>query len=272
MTKHPKTAREIRPKTWGVLGTVAATGLVALAQADNQSFDNSPHRYAFAAYAGEAGEAGEGQIDTEDAEVEFLVHLGFFEASYLIVSTLYADGKIAEAQEQLETSHHADYDDIAEKLDAFKLPGFEDSAQAFADAVMSGASPEDVATQAKTVTQAITELRAQIDKDPKDLFEAIQHLVTTAAADFEAGVDGDQVVEPHEYRDAWGFAKVAQLWAEAATTSSNETVAEAAKDTVERLEPAWALLPSVTAAQVKGKPSVLYGAAGWIEIAALKVK
>ena len=101
------------------------------------------------------------------------------------------------------------------------------------------------------------------------MLEATHRLVKTAAEEYAEGVEGDRVVEAHEYQDAFGFvrtakATVARLKSEGA--GDREILAKVERG-LAALDSAWpSLVPPST---FKADPSLLYGAAARIEIALL---
>lgn len=275
MSEAEKPTRTASPKKWALIGTTALTGLgVVLASGSQpaQADSTAPLLMAQASLSGEAGEAGEGAVETDDSGIEFLVHLGLFDAAVRIVGKLYALGDIAEAKDQLETSHHADYADLEEGLSEFSQNGFIDQYTAFSDLVLSGADAGLVAAAETRLLAAISTTYGADGLSTRDEFEAMVHLIETAAADFEAGVEDGRVSEAHEYRDAWGFVETVRARANALTASANENTANAARDVLAALQPADALFPALNSEMAGNDASILYGAAGRIRFTILKVE
>jgi len=224
-------ARNITAKKWGLMGTLAATGLATALSPSSAPFPDRPSSlFVSAAHASEGGEAGEGAVHAADADIEFLVHLGFFDATHRIVAELYAQGETALAQEHLEASHHAAYEDIAEGLMAPGARGFKDLSDRFAAAVLSNAPQDEVAERAASVITAIDAAHKDIGMDLEDEFKAMHLLMQTAANDFRAGVEEGKVVLAQEYRDAWGFAKAVQARAASIAASNEPETAQTPKD------------------------------------------
>lgn len=284
--------RLVAPRKWAL---VAATGLTALHPVASLPFGATPAQAATQTGAagseageageagesgesgvsiesGEGGEAGEGGITLTDGPAHYLTELGLFEATHRIVAALYAAGDVEEAQEHLEGSHHGDYEDLEDALDEHGAAPFEDTAEAFADAVMHGAGPDIVASRTQDVMAAIDAARKAARASDRERVMSIHELVTISAADFEGGVEDGKVSEPHEYRDAWGFAAVARARAEALAASTDVDLAQAGRDVLAQLDKTNALLPGPLAEAVDGDVSILHGAAGWIEIIALRLK
>lgn len=277
--------RLVAPRKWAL---AAATGLVAMQPVSILPFAAAPAQAATqgseagesgetgttssSAEAGESGESGESGVTRAEGPAHYLTELGLFEATHRIVAALYAAGEVTEAQEHLEGSHHADYEDIEHDLEAHGATDFEDEAEAFADAVMEGAAPDVVAARAADVLAAIDAARNAAEVSARNRLMSIRDLMMIAAADFEAGVEDGKVSEPHEYRDAWGFAAVARARATALAASAEADLAKAGHDVLEQLDKTTALLPGALAEAVDGDASILHGAAGWIEIIALRLK
>lgn len=221
--------------------------------------------------AGEGGEGGEGAATQGlDPRVEALVLIGFYDAAMRIVADLYALGETAEAQDQLAGSHHAHYDDIAEGLEAFGADGFEAQSQAFAEAVDHGADALVVADRYAQLRQGV--LAAYAGAVPSETVQAAEALVRAAYGDYEAGVYDGEVTSPHEYRDAWGFATVAEERLQALAASDTAEVAQAGARGVAAMADVRALFPGLNAATVENADaSILAGAAARIEIAGLRL-
>jgi len=275
MTTPPvKSPRPVQPRTWSVLGTAAASGLAA-------ALATSPYQAMAAALspalpgfqmASEGGESGEGAVQTEDHEVAFLVRLGYFAATHIIVSTLYAGGDVDLAIEHLEQSHHAEYDDIEGDLAAYNATGFEPLAVAFAKAVRVKADPADVAAKAQAVLAAIAAVHASGVVSAKDEMKALALIAATAAEDFEAGASQGRVEVGQEYRDAWGFLNAALTVATALAASSDADTATAGTSAQKVLVEALAQFPALVSDTAGTDPSVIHSAAAWIDFAVVRMK
>lgn len=246
--------RLVIPRRWVIAGTMATVGALAAGSA-----------------LAEGGEAGEGAaIAALEGDEAFLAELSLFAATHVIVSALYAEGAVAAAQEHLEQSHHAYYEDIADDLEERGAVPFEAEAEAFAEAVKEGRDAAEVAGLAQAVLAAIT--AAQTGAKPADAMKAAEMLMRTAAADYEAALTDGEVTTPQEYRDAWGFAEVAKRHLQALAASPDATVAGAAEAGLTALEPVAEQMPGVSATKVPGDASVLLGAAARIELAAYRLR
>jgi len=257
MTNKTRGARLVIPRRTFLGTTAAFVGLAA---------PSGMNAYA----AGEGGESGEGAaLEGLSPDVSFLTILGQFEATHRIVAGLVANDDPATAKLHLEQSHHAFYEDIAEGLTERGDPSFEAQADQFAEAIESGADNATTTELADTVIGIIH--RTVHGSKPADVMAAARQLVLIAAGDFEGGVEDGMVVEPQEYRDAWGFANVAEAWLAVVADHADTKVAAAGDAAVRAMQPTAALFDGLDATETDGDASVLYGAAARIEIAALRL-
>jgi hypothetical protein len=252
--------RRVVPRRAVLLGGAVSLGMLATAQVRAQESGEG----------GEGGEAGEGAAASGLPEdVAFLLSLGLFDATMRIVGALHAEGEAEEAAEQLEYSHHGDYEDLEHGLEEAGIAPFEDEAGAFADAVENGAGAEAVAAALAVVLERTG--AAFAGGSAAEQMHAIEVLVRTAAQDYEGGVAEDgEVLSDHEYRDAWGFVETARAELTRLAGDADAAVAGAAERALAALEPVGALFDGLSPARIEGAdPSVIYGAAARIEIARL---
>lgn len=268
-TKKPGAARVVSPRSWALasglaavsaLGVTAPLATPALAQA-------TP-----AAPAAESGEAGEAGMQVQDPAIEYLAKLGLFEASYRIAVALYGTGAHAEAAAHLETSHHAFYDDIADDIAAHGARPFGDKARALTQAIANGDSDEVVTELATALFSAIAAAADAAHPTPGERIMAMHELMDVAAADYKGGVENGKVIEPHEYRDAWGFVETVRARALRLAASDKPDVAQAGRDVLEQVNMLAPLFPSVDATTTEGDPADIAAASAWIEIIALRLR
>lgn len=222
-------------------------------------------------WADEGGEAGEGAaIAALPEAVGFLTTLGLFEAQHRIVAALYAQGAVAVAQEHLAGSHHAFYEDLEAGIAATAAPVFEGETLAFATAVTAGADAGAVEAAAAEVLAACAAVRKTTQD--KDRMQAAEALLRVAASDLEAGMEGGQVSLAQEYRDAWGFATVAQLWLEDLAGDADATVAAAATSALRGKAEVEAQFAGVNATTAPGDAGALLAEAARVELAAFRLK
>ena len=270
MTDEISPKRLVTPRRWALAGTVAGMALSAVAPVGLSLVAARP-AMAQEAAASEAGEAGESAVALTEGPAAYLTELGLFEAAHRIVGALYAQGWMALAREHLEASHHAYYEDLVEDLEKYGAPGFEEAAQAFADAVEAGAGPEKVAAAEARVLEAIEAARASSGASPADALMSMKDLVAVAAADYASGVEEGAVTLGQEYRDAWGFIAVVRAQAEHLAASPEPARAKAGTDVLAQLDALAPLFPGLTATEAGGDPTLIPAASAWIEIIALRL-
>jgi hypothetical protein len=108
---------------------------------------------------------------------------------------------------------------------------------------------------------------------PATRFAVVVALVRAAAGEYaDALGEGGEVIEAVEYQDALGFVRTARALVDATPIEGNPAVAEAVAKARAQLDQTSGLWPSAMPPPgVAGDPSLLYGAAANIEIAALKL-
>jgi hypothetical protein len=100
----------------------------------------------------------------------------------------------------------------------------------------------------------------------------VQRLVRTAGEEYEEGVEGGRVVNPHEYQDALGFVRTAEE-AVARLKQRGAGHPELFAKVERELEALDAALPGVVPPeQVSADASLFHGAAARIEIALLSLE
>lgn len=262
--------RLVTPRKWALAGSVAASALVAAHPALLASLAVAASLPGSVAHASEGGEAGEAGVVLSEGPSAFLTELGLFEAAYRIVTALYAAGKVDQAREHLEGSHHAFYEDLAEQITQHNAPGFKAEVQAFAAAVNDGGALADVQHAQTQLLKAVDIARQAAPASARDRIMSMKDLIAVAAADYEGGVENGQVTVAFEYRDAWGFVEVVRARAEAMAALPEVDLAQAGRDVLAQLDPLAPLFPSLLATSTTGDPALLHVAAGWIEIIALR--
>ncbi len=223
-----------------------------------------------ALWAQEGGEAGEGSALAELPEtVAFLTELGLYESQIMVVAALSAAGRPDLAREHLETTHHADYADLAERVSKAGGADFAAEAGAFGAAVTAG-SADQVATTAAAVMAPIAALRAKAGD--RDRMLAAEALLRHSAEDLEAGVTDGKVELAQEYRDSWGFTMVALEWLEELAADKTPEVAAAAQAGLSGKDDVLAQYAGLDAAEAPADAGALLAAAARVELAAYRLK
>lgn len=155
------------------------------------------------------------------------------------------------------------YTDLKPAFEARGKTGFARELDALTDAVANGG---DVDAAYADLVAAIGE--NEPDADLATHLMAIATLARTAGKEFAIGVaDDGQVVNAHEYQDAYGFLVAAS---EMLTNHvpRNEQEKQALAMAEEQLRIGLGEFDTLTAGRVEGKASVIQGAAARIEIEA----
>lgn len=262
----PLAPRRVAPRSW-VVATAAAALSIAAPLAPLPGLIPS----ALASETGEGGEAGEAGVVHQDGAAGFLTELGLFEAAHLIVNALYQRGEHATALEQLEGSHHAYYEDLAEGIAQYGATPFDAQTRAFAEAIADEASAETVAARLSVLLVALDAARVAANPTTRERVQAMKTLLDIAAADYAGGVEAGAVVLDHEYRDAWGFVETVRARAQALAADPDADVAAAGVAVLAQLDPLAPLFPDLTATATSGDPAMIAVAAAWVEIIALRL-
>ena len=280
--------RLVKPRLMMAAGTTLAVGLFAAAPvayamsgkmaAGGADGLSAPAWVVLAASeVGEGGEGGEGGeagvAETETDDVAYLTGLGLIEGEVRAAVAMYDAGE----KDIAESYMYRPGEDILDQL----KPGFEARGAAGLDGELadltSAASGAGDSARLKAAfdkfVSAADAAGSKVAGGDKARLGAITQLVRHAAKEYGDAYEEGAIENEAEYHHAWGFAQVARRMAEQLKTSSDATVAAAAATALEQIaeiEPAWPAMKAPDKPPVD--PSVLFGAAARIDIAALKVK
>jgi hypothetical protein len=214
-----------------------------------------------------AGGEGEGEgasgADPVNDDVEYLHQLGQTRGHLAAFTALH---RLGEHEMSMTHAKHPEselYTDLKPAFEARGKTGFARELDALTDAVANGG---DVDAAYADLVEAIGE--NEPDADLATHLMAIATLARTAGKEFAIGVaDDGQVVNAHEYQDAYGFLVAAS---EMLTSHEprNEQEKQALAMAEEQLRIGLGEFDTLTAGQVEGKASVIQGAAARIEIEA----
>jgi hypothetical protein len=218
---------------------------------------------------GEGGEAGAAKKGTM-TNADLLAQIGLIEGHLMASVTLLAEGHMDMAKTHVKHPGDEIYKTLEPEFKARNVAGFAQELQALAGAVGKEAS---VTKQLDPLNQRIEDVRKAINASDADKLKAIVKMLQTAAKEYAVGVKDGKIVDPHEYQDAWGFVRIARGYAAMLAKDKEQDVAQAASVIVAEIDNLATVFPSVMPEGVDmADPSVVYGAAARIEIAALKVK
>ncbi len=216
---------------------------------------------------GEGESEGEGAVRSGDPasdDAEYLYRLGMVRGHLAAFIELYRADAYDMATTHVKHPEGELYADLAPAFEARQAPGF---AQELRNLAYAAESQSNVETAYEAT---ISSIRANgPTKDVGKTLMALSLLVSTAADEFDIGVNADgAVTEPHEYQDAYGFLAAArEMLSELETNDINESEAIAVAH--EQIESSLASFDGWVVTETEGVSSTIYGAAARIEIAAL---
>jgi len=275
MANDERTVRRVKPRLWTAVGTLAAAGLVN-APAEPAKADGAGAFPATIQLA-QAGE-GEGEGEGEGAalgttEADFLAALGFMEGHLRAGMALYEAGDLEDAKTHMGHPIEEKYDAVAEPLERRGFGGLRGDIEALAAAAEAEQPFAEIEPLFAQVHSMLDEVRAASPGGDAARLQALALLTRIAAQEYEIAVDGGKVSNFHEYQDAWGFLRAVEIEAQALADDEREDVAAAAREIlaqVERTAPAFGDLQG--GGELTMDPSLLYGAAARMELAALEVE
>lgn len=271
-----------RLKLFTSLSTLAATGALALSacggegEGEGEGAEGEGLASAYgtegegegAEGEGEGGESeGEGAVGSGDPatdDAEYIYRLGLVQGHLIAFRELHALGEMDMAATHAKHPESELYAALAPAFTARSKPGFADELNALVAAGEEGGDMD------AAYADAIAAIEAHIpDADVKTYLLAAAKMAATAAEEFDIGVEDDGAISnAHEYQDAFGFLASARnivSMAQADTVDESEAVGVAQ----EQIEVALGAFDGLSAASTDGAPSMLYGVAARIEIAAL---
>lgn len=139
---------------------------------------------------------------------------------------------------------------------------------------MEGGQPVEEADAAfAAVLQDIGQTRAAANGDLAAKLKTVTDLVRMAAKEYEIGVKGGRISDPHEYQDAWGFVQAAKAQMASLSQADRQRMEQSYDEItaeLDALDEAWpAVVPPKS---VTTDAALLYSGAARIEIAALAVR
>ncbi len=265
------------------LATPAAVALAAQGMSSSTTAPKTKKRREAAALSAEGGEGGgegDGAATTSAItdDVLYLNLLGQVQGHLTVGVALYEAG--ANGMALMHMKHPGDelYATIKPALDARRASDFAPALAALAKAVERNAPLAEV-------TSALTDLELALAKsgsvvDTRSIagtrlrLAAVHSLIRTAADEYAEGVKDGQIVNGHEYQDAFGFTRVAR----AMLNELSDEQRAAAADPITEIEAQVAMLLSkawpniVPPDTIETDATLLYGAAARIELAYRSVK
>lgn len=219
------------------------------------------------ASAGEAGESGHGGGD-DDAG--YLMQLGLIRGHIDVGVALYEAGQRDAAITHMKHPGDEIYADLVPLLEAEGAEGFDDELANLADAVEGDLGMEAVRSAHVALSDAIDAAEAFETPSAGEMAGVILELVRTSAMEYDAAIENEAIISAHEYQDALGFYRVASAWlGRLRQSNADPSVCDEIGRQLNLMGAAWPTIMAPDRPVVE--PSVLFGAAARIEIAALSL-
>lgn len=201
-------------------------------------------------------------------DATYLYRLSLMRGHLFVGNALFERGEHAAAG--THSKHPADelYAPMAIEFAARGGTGFAAELEAHAGAV-NGRREGDVEARYAALVAAIAENERTVGASSELAAEVIVRLVREAGEEYAVGIVDGRPANAHEYQDAYGFTRVAGLWAHraAAADPAGKPVFDRIAEKIDGLADMWpALMPPPDVPHTAAR---LYGAAADIEILAL---
>lgn len=220
---------------------------------------------------GEGEGEGEGGATAANAEACLSRDLGFMEGHLRAGMALYEEGDLDAAKTHMGHPIQEKYDAVAAPLEESGYGRLKEKLVALSEAAEAEAPMEEIQSLYDTVYGTIEEARDEVPV-PAQLM-GLAMLTRIAADEYTVAVEGGEVSNLHEYQDSWGFLRVVEEEAGQLAESDDAAVAEAAATIVEQVgETGKAYGDIQGSGDFELDPSILYGAASRMELAAMGVK
>lgn len=271
-------------KVWAGVGTALLATSAATTTAD--PIDNSKTLSALSSSVisysamslGEGGEGGEGEGEGEGAtkadlttdNAAYLARLGLIRGHLWVGIKLYREGHLAMAKTHMKHPEDELYAGLEPVFKARGVEGFANELSALADAVNHEQGDEAVEKAYATLTDAISGAETMNQMTAKEALLSISQMIRTAADEYAIGVKKGEIVNVHEYQDAYGFTEIAIERLERLNDEQKQQAQSDIESTKAILIKLRTLWPTVNPqGDIEGDASHLYGAAARIELSAL---
>lgn len=221
--------------------------------------------------SGEGEGEGEGGEASAGAEACLSRDLSFMEGHLRAGITLYEAGDLEAAKTHMGHPIEEKYDAVAAPLEERGYGRLREELSALAEAAESEASLDEIRGHYDTVVTTINDVRDDLPAAVRLMSFAM--LTRIAADEYAVAVEGGEVSNLHEYQDSWGFLRVVETEAGELAESDDQAVADAAASVVEQVETTAAAYGDIQGSgDFKMDPSILYGAASRMELAAMGLR
>ena len=268
-------------KVWAGVGTAllatrAATATAVQDDAETLSALSSNVVSYSAMSLGEGGEGGEGEgegsasVDLSTDNAAYLAHLGLIRGHLWGGLKLYREDHIAMAKTHMKHPEDELYAGLPPVFKARGVGGFAKELSTLAEAVNNEQGDEAVEAAYEQLLKAITKSEGMSAMTAKETLLSISQMIRTAADEYAIGVKKGEIVNVHEYQDAYGFTEIAIERLERLSDEQKKQAASDIANTKALLLELRTLWPTVNPqGDVEGDASHLYGAAARIELSAL---
>ena len=235
---------------------------------------------------GEGGEGGEGTsiaVSTAEGESEggdsglsdqlrFQRDLGFVAGHLRTGLALLEAGDREAARTHMGHPIEEKFDALAAPLDRIGMGALRTEVAALAQAVEDGAAAADVARLVADLEERTLAAREASGASERDRLLALAELTRIAAEEYAAALEDGRIVRLDEYQDSWGFLRAVETEARriAQGTGPGADAARRILDLTGELDAAYGGLQAE--GEMELDPSLLFGAAARMELAALGVE
>ncbi|AOE50823.1 hypothetical protein [Kangiella sediminilitoris] len=262
-------------KVWAGVGSALIATSVAAQPSDNLTVTPVTSTVVSFSSMGE-GEGGEGEgegsakVDLRTDNSAYLARLGLIRGHLWVGMKLYREGHLAMAKTHMKHPEDELYAGLAPVFKARGVEGFADELSVLADAVNNEEGDKAVESAYRHLVAAISKSEQMEDRTAKEALLSISQMIRTAADEYAIGVKSGEVVNVHEYQDAYGFTEIAIQRLEQLSDEQKMQAASDIESTKNWLMELRSLWPTVDPkGNVEGDAKHLYGASARIELAAL---
>ena len=206
-----------------------------------------------------------------DLDVALLRDLGLIEAHLLTGAALYEAGDIAAAVMHLDQPVAEIYNTVSDPLTARGQEQLREQLANLAAAAQAEASLAELTPLAEAARATINDLRNDLPIPLR--VTALSVLTRIAADEYSAAVAGETLSNLYAYQTSWGVLRAVEAQAAMMSENEDEAVAQAAAKMLNYLaatDPALGDIKGEGALDMR--PSLIYGAAARIELAAIGVR
>ncbi|WP_253183621.1 hypothetical protein [Idiomarina sp. MD25a] len=216
---------------------------------------------------------GEGEgavsVDLTTNDSAFLAQLGLIRGHLWVGMKLYEQGHLEMAKTHMKHPGDELYAGLVSAFEARDLPGFAKPLSDLADSVNNDADKAVVMENYAALKDAIAANEPLASMTAAEVLKSIASMLLTSADEYAIGIKQNQVVNVHEFQDAYGFQQIAlsrlDALSEAQRAGAEEAIAETRK-VIQGLDELW---PTTTPeGELEGDASLIYGAASRIEMEA----